>query len=125
MLYGSCSHSVDVDDDFQYVQEREVMPFGGYNPLDDGEYEDFSPWGPRREPLITEKRLNEIIDRAGFRVEGDEIFSRWREDVDISDDVVTLIKLVAEECIKLADDSQYKCRTFPVSTAIKDYFGVD
>ena len=125
MLYGSCSHSVDVDDDSQHVQEREVMPFGGYNPLDDGEYEDFSPWGPRREPLITEKRLNEIIDRAGFRVEGDEIFSRWREDVDISDDVVTLIKLVAEECIKLADDSQYKCRTFPVSTAIKDYFGVD
>ena len=125
MLYGSCSHSVDVDDDSQHVQEKEVMPFGGYNPLDDGEYEDFSPWGPRREPLITEKRLNEIIDRAGFRVEGDEIFSRWREDVDISDDVVTLIKLVAEECIKLADDSQYKCRTFPVSVAIKDYFGVD
>ena len=125
MLYGSCSHSVDVDDDSQHVQEREVMPFGGYNPLDDGEYEDFSPWGPRREPLITEKRLNEIIDRAGFRIVGDEIFSRWREDVDISDDVVTLIKLVAEECITLADDSQYKCRTFPVSTAIKDYFGVD
>ena len=125
MLYGSCSHSVDVDDDSQHVQEREVMPFGGYNPLDDGEYEDFSPWGPRREPLITEKRLNEIIDRAGFRVEGDEIFSRWREDVDISDDVVTLIKLVAEECIKLADDSQYKCRTFPVSTSIKDHFGVE
>jgi hypothetical protein len=21
-----------------------MMPFGGYNPLDDGEYEDFSPW---------------------------------------------------------------------------------
>ena len=100
------------------------MPFGGYNPLDDGEYEDFSPWGPRREPLITEKRLNEIIDRAGFRVDGDEVLSRYREGVDISDEIMTLIKLVAEECIILADDSQYKCRTFPVSTAIKDYFGV-
>jgi hypothetical protein len=125
MLYGSCSHSVGVDDDSQHVQEREVMPFGGYNPLDDGEYEDFSPWGPRREPLITEERLHEIITQAGFSVDGDEILSRWREGVDISDDVMALIKLVAEECIKLADDSQYKCRTFPVSTAIKDHFGVD
>jgi hypothetical protein len=101
------------------------MPFGGYNPLDDGEYEDFSPWGPRREPLITEERLHEIIDRAGFRVDGDEVLSRYREGVDISDDVMALIKLVAEECITLADDSQYKCRTFPVSTSIKDHFGLD
>jgi hypothetical protein len=101
------------------------MPFGGYNPLDDGEYEDFSPWGPRREPLITEKRLHEIIDRAGFRVDGDEVLSRYREGVDISDNVMALIKLVAEECITLADDSQYKCRTFPVSTSIKDHFGLD
>ena len=75
--------------------------------------------------MITEKRLHEIIDRAGFRVDGDEVLSCYREGVDISDDVMTLIKLVAEECIKLADDSQYKCRTFPVSVAIKDYFGVD
>ena len=125
MLYGSCSHSVDVDDDSQHVQEREVMPFGGYNPLDDGEYEDFSPWGPRREPLITEKRLHEIIDQAGFRVDGDEVLSCYREGVDISHNVMTLIKLVAEECITLADDSQYKCRTFPVSTSIKDHFGVE
>ena len=112
-------------DDPQHVQEREVMPFGGYNPLDDGEYEDFSPWGPRREPLITEKRLHEIITRAGFSVDGDEVFSRWREGVDISDDVMALIKLVVEECNKVADDSQYKCRTFPVSTSINQHFGFD
>jgi hypothetical protein len=33
------------------------MPFGGYNPLDDGEYEDFSPWfKPERkvEKVVTE-----------------------------------------------------------------------
>jgi ribosomal protein S16 len=125
MLYGSCSYSVDVDDDSQHVQEREVMSFGGYNPLDDGEYEDFSPWGPRREPLITEERLHEIITQAGFSVDGDEILSRWREGVDISDDVMTLIKLVAEECVRLGKESQYKCRTFPVSVAIKDHFGLD
>jgi hypothetical protein len=75
--------------------------------------------------LITEERLHEIITQAGFRVDGDEILSRWREGVDISDDVMKLIKLVAEECITLADDSQYKCRTFPVSTSIKDHFGLD
>jgi len=44
--------------------------------------------------------------------------------VDISDDVMKLIKLVAEECIRLGEESQYKCRTFPVSVAIKDHFGI-
>jgi ribosomal protein S16 len=107
MLYGSCCYHLDVDDDSQHVQEREVMPFGGYNPLDDGEYEDFSPWGPRREPLITEKRLHEIIDQAGFRVDGDEVLSCYREGVDISDNVMTLIKLVAEECADLVGHFEY------------------
>jgi hypothetical protein len=100
------------------------MPFGGYNPLDDGEYEDFSPWGPRREPLITEERLHEIITQAGFRVDGDAVYNRYTE-ADISDEIMTLIKLVAEECNKVADDSQYKCRTFPVSTSINQHFGLD
>jgi len=75
--------------------------------------------------MITEERLHEIIEQAGFRVDGDEILSRWREGVDISDDVMTLIKLVVEECNKVADDSQYKCRTFPVSTSINQHFGFD
>jgi len=104
------------------------MPFGGYNPLDDGEYEDFSPWGPRREPLITEKRLHEIIDRAGFRVDGDEVLSRWREGVDISDDVMTLIKLVAEECVAQVGYYYYEYGDDGSDFAgdvIKSHFGLD
>ena len=33
------------------------MPFGGYNPLDDGEYEDFSPWF---KPEVKENKMNEV-----------------------------------------------------------------
>ena len=33
-------------------------------------------------------------------------------------------ELIIQECIRLGEDSQYKCRTFPVSVAIKDHFGV-
>ena len=37
------------------------MPFGGYNPLDDGEYEDFSPWfKPKKEPKMSELDLTKI-----------------------------------------------------------------
>jgi hypothetical protein len=37
------------------------MPFGGYNPLDDGEYQDFSPWfKPKEEPKMTEVDLIKI-----------------------------------------------------------------
>ena len=33
------------------------MPFGGYNPLDDGEYEDFSPWF---KPEVKENKMTEV-----------------------------------------------------------------
>jgi hypothetical protein len=59
------------------------------------------------EVMITEKRLHEIIDQAGFRVDGNEVLSRWREGVDISDDVMTLITLVAEECIAQVGHFEY------------------
>ena len=37
------------------------MPFGGYNPLDDGEYQDFSPWfKPKKEPKMSELDLTRI-----------------------------------------------------------------
>ena len=36
------------------------MPFGGYNPLDDGEYEDFSPWFKPKEDKLTEVDLTKI-----------------------------------------------------------------
>jgi hypothetical protein len=37
------------------------MPFGGYNPLDDGEYQDFSPWfKPKKEPKMSELDLTKI-----------------------------------------------------------------
>jgi len=36
------------------------MPFGGYNPLDDGEYEDFSPWFKPKETKMSELDLTKI-----------------------------------------------------------------
>jgi hypothetical protein len=33
-------------------------------------------------------------------------------------------ELIIQECIKVADDSQYSCRTFPVSTSLKQHFGI-
>jgi hypothetical protein len=41
------------------------------------------------------------------------------------EEVEMFAKLVIEECNKIADDSQYKCRTFPVSTSINQYFGLE
>ena len=34
-------------------------------------------------------------------------------------------KSIIQECIRLGEESQYKCRTFPVSVAIKDHFGIE
>ena len=40
------------------------MPFGGYNPLDDGEYEDFSPWFKQRKKIMPENDdLHTIIEK--------------------------------------------------------------
>jgi hypothetical protein len=33
-------------------------------------------------------------------------------------------ELIIQECIRLGEESQYKCRTFPVSTTIRDHFGI-
>jgi hypothetical protein len=33
-------------------------------------------------------------------------------------------ELIIQECIRLGEESQYKCRTFPVSTSIRDHFGI-
>lgn len=40
------------------------------------------------------------------------------------DELEKFATLIIQECIKVADDSQYKCRTFPVSTTIRDHFGI-
>ena len=41
------------------------------------------------------------------------------------DDLEKFAELIIQECIKISDDSQHSCRTFPVSTSIKQHFGID
>ena len=48
------------------------MPFGGYNPLDDGEYEDFSPWFKPRKKVMPENNPFEtdIVQRIDKLIRG-------------------------------------------------------
>ena len=44
------------------------MPFGGYNPLDDGEYEDFSPWFKPRKKVMPDN--DDIVQRIDKLIRG-------------------------------------------------------
>lgn len=70
------------------------------------------------------ERILELADQTGFIVEGNKIFSDDCFDA-INDNLEEFALLIIQECIKISDDSQYSCRTFPVSTSIKQHFGID
>ena len=72
--------------------------------------------------MMNEQML-EFAEESGFMVEGDNIFSDDCFDA-INDQLQTFAELIIQECIRLGEESQYKCRTFPVSVAIKDHFGI-
>ena len=44
------------------------MPFGGHNPLDDGEYEDFSPWFKPRKKVMPDN--DDIVQRIDKLIRG-------------------------------------------------------
>ena len=73
--------------------------------------------------------LNELRLEAGIaRIEDDPWLVVINKESNVIDPLIGLEKfaeLIIQECIRLADDSQYKCRTFPVSVAIKEHFGVE
>ena len=66
------------------------MPFGGYNPLDDGEYEDFSPWFKQRKNVMPDN--NDIVQRI------DKLILGWEREYGITnktmvDAMLTIIDL--------------------------------
>ena len=52
-----CDKHAELETDFNDGDWEKLMPFGGYNPLDDGEYEDFSPWF---KPEVKENKMTEV-----------------------------------------------------------------
>ena len=74
--------------------------------------------------MITEERLKEIIKKSGFDVRGDEIFVYGRcddYDVEISDEIMQLIRQVAIECAEVAANHD----ALDIYENIRDYFGID
>lgn len=69
------------------------------------------------------KLIKKFADEASFLVEGKKIFAPDSFD-SINDQLLHFAELIIQECIKVADDSQYSCRTFPVSTTLRQHFGV-
>jgi Na+-transporting NADH:ubiquinone oxidoreductase subunit NqrD len=69
------------------------------------------------------ERILELAEESGFIVEDEEIYANelFHE---ITKDMEKFAELIIQECIRLGEESQYKCRTFPVSVAIKDHFGI-
>ena len=57
-----CDKHAELETDFgsDDVDWEKLMPFGGYNPLDDGEYEDISPWFKPKENKMNEVDLTKI-----------------------------------------------------------------
>jgi hypothetical protein len=71
------------------------------------------------------ERIKELVEQAGFSIEGNEIYydiSHYEVAI-VSNEIMSLIKLVAEDCAKVADDNFNKgfC---PVGDYIKQNFGV-
>ena len=56
--------------------------------------------------MFTEKRLHEIIDKAGFMIEGENIYASGLFD-NITDDVLDLIEFVVQECIDQVGHFEY------------------
>ena len=69
------------------------------------------------------KRIFELADEAGFLTENGNVYADSFDA--INGEFEAFAMLVIQECNKVADDSQYKCRTFPVSTSIKQHFGIE
>ena len=67
--------------------------------------------------------INELAEKAYFLIENDKIFAPDSFDP-INNQLMDFAELIIQECIKVADDSQYSCRTFPVSTTLRQHFGV-
>ena len=69
------------------------------------------------------ERILELAEESGFIVEDEVIYANelFHE---ITKDMEKFAELIIQECIRLGEESQYKCRTFPVSVAIKDHFGI-
>ena len=66
------------------------MPFGGHNPLDDGEYEDFSPWFKPRKKVMPDN--DDIVQRI------DKLILGWEREYGITnktmvDAMLTIIDL--------------------------------
>jgi len=74
------------------------------------------------------ERIQELAEQAGFSVvetQGTGETTLWAfDDEPIDDELQKFAELIIQECIRLGEESQYKCRTFPVSVAIKEHFGV-
>jgi len=68
------------------------------------------------------ERILELAEEAGFLTEDGNFYADSFDA--INDEVETFAELIIQECIRLGEESQYKCRTFPVSVAIKDHFGI-
>jgi hypothetical protein len=68
------------------------------------------------------ERIQELADQAGFLTEDGNFYADSFDA--INDEVEAFAELIIQECIRLGEESQYKCRTFPVSVAIKDHFGI-
>jgi len=55
--------------------------------------------------MITEERLKEIIEKSGFTVRGNKITVSCRcDDVEISDDLMQLVRRVVIECAEKVED---------------------
>ena len=68
------------------------------------------------------ERILELAEEAGFLTEDGNFYADSFDA--INDEVEAFAELIIQECIRLGEESQYKCRTFPVSVAIKDHFGI-
>lgn len=68
---------------------------------------------------MNEELIQKFRDKSMIRRD-----TEWGENVQFFDYRI-FADLIIKECIKIADDSQYSCRTFPVSTTIKQHFGVE
>ena len=71
--------------------------------------------------MITEERLKEIIEKSGFTVRGNKITVSCRcDDVEISDDLMQLVRQVVIECAEVAADRD----ALDIYEEIREHFGI-
>ena len=77
--------------------------------------------------MITEERLKEIIKKSGFNVRDDEIFVSCRcDDVEISDELMQLVRQVVIECAEEVKDLwDHGFPTSEYADHLRDHFGID